>query len=172
MQRMRAGKTKIITLSTREGFLMAINLKNYTTEVPVSRSQEAIEKLLVQFGATNIMKEYAQDGSGKCTALQFLIIIDKDLKLPFKLQPKVKACYEWLRKKKPNSATKTLMEQAERICWKQLHELTHLQLCQVELDQLEKLEAFFPFLYDVGKGLTYYQQLKEGKFKGLLTAPN
>jgi hypothetical protein len=35
-----------------------MNLKNYKTEVPASRSIEPIEKLLVNFGAKSIMKEY------------------------------------------------------------------------------------------------------------------
>jgi len=39
----------------------------------------------------------------------------------------------------------------------------------IELNQAEKLEVFFPYLHDIQKGTTYYQQIKEGKFKALLT---
>jgi hypothetical protein len=144
---------------------MAVNLKNYTTEVTSSRSIEAIEKLLVSFGATNIMKEYSP--SGKCEAVSFIVEMD-GMKLPFRLPAKVKECYVWLRKKKPNSQDKTILEQAERIVWKQIHEWVHLQISMIELQQADKLEIFFPYLYDVSKRETYYEKLKQQSFKALL----
>lgn len=49
-----------------------MNIKNYTTEVPASRSIENIEKLLMQSGATNIMKE-VKDGS--ISSISFLIML-------------------------------------------------------------------------------------------------
>jgi len=51
-----------------------MNLKNYTTEVPASRSIEAIEKLLVYFGSTNIMKVYGP--AGKVSAISFIVEMD------------------------------------------------------------------------------------------------
>ena len=38
-----------------------MKIKNYTTKVPAVRSIDEIEKILVDFGATHIMKTY-QDG--------------------------------------------------------------------------------------------------------------
>ena len=147
-----------------------MNLKNYTTEVPASRSQDYIEKLLVEFGASNIMKEYADLANlpGKrCTTISFIIEID-GYKLPFRIDAKVINVAAWLRRKKPNSTTKTIHEQAERIAWKQQYELLHLQLGQIEMTQLEKLEVFFPYLYDVQNQKTYYEKVKEGNFKALM----
>lgn len=147
-----------------------MNLKNYTTEVPASRSQDYIEKLLVEFGATNIMKEYADlpHLAGKrCTTISFIVEID-GYKLPFRLDAKVPNVATWLRRKKPKATIKTIHEQAERIAWKQQHELLHLQLGQIEMTQLEKLEVFFPYLYDIQLEKTYYQKVKEGNFKALL----
>ena len=147
-----------------------MNLKNYTTEVPAVRSQDYIEKLLVEFGASNIMKEYGDFSplAGKrCAAMAFIVEIDGN-KLPFRIDPKVKNVANWLRKKKPNTTAKTLHEQAERIAWKQQYELLHLQLGQIEMTQLEKLEVFFPYLYDIQSQKTYYEKLKAGKFKALL----
>ena len=147
-----------------------MNLKNYTTEVPASRSQEYIERLLVEFGASNIMKEYGDVphlAGKRCSALSFIVEMD-GFKLPFRIDPKVLNVANWLRRKKPNSSAKTIHEQAERIAWKQQHELLHLQLGQIEMTQLEKLEVFFPYLYDVQNQKTYYEKIKEGKFKALL----
>jgi hypothetical protein len=144
---------------------MSINLKNYTTEVPAARSIENIEKLLASFGASNTMREYAPDQT--VAALSFIVDMN-GMKLPFRLPAKLPNVYKWLRKKKPNSAEKTVREQAYRIAWKTQHEWVHLQLTLIELDQAEKLELFLPYLYDVQKQETYYQKIKGGGFKALL----
>lgn len=143
-----------------------MNLKNYTTEVPAVRSIEAIEKLLIGFGSTNIMKEYGP--GGKVAAISFIVEMD-GMKLPFRLPAKVDEGYKWFKKQRPKATEKTLREQSERMVWKQLHEWVFIQLSMIELNQAEKLEVFFPYLHDVQKGTTYYQQIKEGKFKALLT---
>lgn len=74
-----------------------MSLKNYTTEVPASRSIGYIEQLLVDFGSTNIMKEYGP--TGRVAALSFIVEMD-GMKLPFRLPAKVQECFTWLRKKK------------------------------------------------------------------------
>jgi hypothetical protein len=89
-------------------------------------------------------------------------------KLPFRLDAKVSNVATWLHRKKPKSTSKTIHEQAERIAWKQQYELLHLQLGQIEMTQLEKLEVFFPYLYDIQNNKTYYEKVKEGNFKALL----
>lgn len=146
---------------------MATKLKNYTTEVPAFRSILNIEDLLIKAGASNIMKEYTPGGSGQVEAISFIIEV-KGLKLPFRLPGKVKECYLWLKKRSPKSQDKTLLTQAERITWKQLNEWVHLTLSQIELDQMETLEAFFPFLYDIPSQTTYYERIKKGEFRALI----
>lgn len=151
---------------------MAIKLKNYTTEVPATRSIENIEKLLVDFGASNIMKEYHDLRPlpvRVCTSISFIIEVD-NMKLPFKLPANIEAVKNWLKKQKPNSAEKTIAEQANRIAWKQQYEVLHLQLGQIEMNQLEKLEALLPYVYDVESNQTFYTKIKSGGFKGLLGA--
>lgn len=148
---------------------MAIKLKNYTTEVPASRSIEYIEKLLVDFDASNIMKEYEelQPMPGKiCSSISFIIEVE-GMRLPFRLPANVHKVAAWLKKQKPNTNQKTIAEQANRIAWKQQYEILHLQLGQIEMNQLERLEVFFPYLYDIQNRQTYYQKIKEGGFKQL-----
>lgn len=142
-----------------------MNLKNYTTEVSASRSIDYIERLLVEFGAYNIMKAYE---GGRCISMSFIIEVD-GMRMPFKLPANAKNVANWLRKKKPNATDKNINEQAERIAWKQQHEILHLQLGQIEMTQLERLQVFFPYLHDVSTDQTYYERIKAGGFKALLT---
>jgi len=149
---------------------MAINLKNYTTEVPADRSISYIEKLLVEFGALNIMKEYQPlpplPGS-YCSSISFIVEMD-GYKLPVKLPANVLKVMEWLKKKKPSASPKNLAEQSLRIAWKQQYEILHLQLGQIEMNQIEKLEVFLSYLYDIDKNKTYYEKIKSGGFKALM----
>lgn len=153
---------------------MAVKLKNYSTEVPAIRSIENIEKLLVDFGAKNTMKEYApiKDLPGQfCIAISFIIEIE-GMKLPFKLPAKIHNVIKWLKGQRPKSSEKAIAEQAMRIAWKQQHEILHLQLGQIEMDQIEKLEMLFPYLYDIKTNKTYYEQVKAGGFKALMPSAN
>ena len=77
---------------------MAINIKNYTTEVAASKSIEGIERLLIDFGATNIMKEYGS--GGRITTISFIIVIE-NMRLPFRLPAKVQEVFVWLKKEIP-----------------------------------------------------------------------
>lgn len=141
-----------------------MNIKNYTTQVPVVRSIENIELLLVKFGATNIMKQYE---GGMVKAISFLITIDT-MPFAFKLPADVKACYVWLKKQQPKRNDKNLLEQAARIAWKHQHEWLHIQLTSIMLSQLEKLQALLPYVYDPNTNATFYDKLKEQKFQNLL----
>lgn len=141
-----------------------MNLKNYTTQVNAVKSINMIEKLLVDFGSKNIMKEYGPEG--RVSAISFTLDT-QGMVLPFRLPAKVQEAYLWLKRKHNSSNAKTLMDQAERIVWKQLYEWVFLQLCMIELEQAEKLELFFPYLKDVQKNETFYQKLKSNGFKQL-----
>ena len=143
-----------------------MNLKNYTTEVPADRSIGHIEKLLVSFGALNIMKEYNQE-TNRCKAISFIIEVD-GMKMPFRLPAETDKAFRWLRKKKPQTSEKTLREQSERIAWKLVHEWIHTQLSMIELEQAEKLQLLFPYLYDVEAQKTYYDRVKENGYRALI----
>lgn len=60
-----------------------MNIKNYTSTIEASRSMAKIEDLLVEVGATNINKQYADK---VCTGITFLLF-DKQIQqtLPFHL---------------------------------------------------------------------------------------
>ncbi len=149
---------------------MPINLKNYTTVVTADKSIALIEKLLVDFGATSIVKEYEElkPLPGRiCSALSFVIVVE-EVSRPIKLPANVAQVARWLRGIKPNVTDKTVCEQAYRIAWKQQYEFLHLQLGTVEMQQRELMAVFLSDTYNQATGQTFYQQLKEGGFK-LLT---
>jgi hypothetical protein len=142
-----------------------MNIKNYTTEVPAARSIGYIEEILLSQGCKNILKEY--NDQQRITSLSFLLPV-RDMVLPFRLVPETKACYVWLKKKYPKQNDATLLARAERIVWKQLHEWLALQISMIELQQLEKLQALFPYLWDASSNQTFYESERQKEFKNLL----
>lgn len=151
-----------------------MNLKNYTTEVPASRSIDNIEKMLVEFGCSNIMKEYTDlpPLPGKiCSSIHFMVEMSGQ-KLAVKLPANVHKVYAWLKKKRPTMTDKSRAEQANRIAWKQQYEILHLQLGQIETDQLEKIQVFLPHVFDIHNQQTFYEKIKTGKFTALLPPSN
>lgn len=151
------------------------NLKNYATEVPAIKSIDMIEKLLVDFGATRVSRDYGEVPGLPgmvVTQISFMMKIDKDNTLPFVLSANIDKVLKWLRKNKPSMQPKKAAEQSNRIAWKRQYEIIFLQLGNIEMDMAEKLETFFPMLYNISTHKTFYQQTKEGGFKNLLPSTN
>lgn len=143
-----------------------INLKNYTTTVTAEKSITNINKLLVAFGASNIMYQYGPVQN--LVAISFIINVENQ-KLPFRLPAKVDNIFKWLRKSKPQTGDKVLKDQAERIAWKHLHEWLHIQLTSMELEQADKIELLLAYVYDPQTQETYYDKLKKNNYKALIS---
>ncbi len=84
-----------------------MNIKNYTSSVEACRSMAKIEELLVEIGASNINKQYADK---ICTGITFLLY-DQQLQqtLPFHLKAQVEECFTilWQDIKRPRPDTRT-----------------------------------------------------------------
>ena len=96
-----------------------MNIKNYTSSIEASRSMARIEELLVEIGATNVNKQYADK---VCTGITFLLF-DQQLQqtLAFHLKAQVQECFKvlWKDVKRPQANTKTtLQQQANKTAWK------------------------------------------------------
>lgn len=143
-----------------------MNIKNYTSTVDASRSMGKIEELLVEIGATNINKQYADK---ICTGITFLLF-DQQLQqtLPFHLKAQCEECFAilWKDVKRPRPDTKVLLrQQANKTAWKILSDWTEIQCSMILLGQAKPLQMFLPFMYDMKTSETLFDKISSGKMK-------
>ena len=146
-----------------------MNIKNYTSTIDASRSMAKIEELLVEIGATNINKQYAEK---VCIGITFLLF-DQQLQktLPFHLKAQVQECFTilWQEVKRPRSDTRTILQQqANKTAWKILSDWTEIQCSMILLGQAKPLQMFLPFMYDMKTSETLFDKVANGKLN-LLT---
>lgn len=144
-----------------------MNLKNYTSEVPASRSMARIEECLVRAGATDISKKFEE---GICRAIRFRMPVN-NIPVFFELPARVDACFKvlWEEVKRPQKDTrKKIEQQAERTAWKIVSDWTECQLSMIMLEQAEALQVFLPYVWDPAKEETFFEKLKKQNYKALL----
>lgn len=144
-----------------------MNLKNYTSTVTAASSITRIEKFLVSAGASDISKKFKD---GACIAITFRMVIDQT-PIFFQLPAKVDACFkvlwgEVIHKHRANKDN--YLEQAERTAWKLVHDWVEMQFTMIKLQQVEALQVFLPYVYDMSKDETFYDKVKSSNLK-LLT---
>lgn len=148
---------------------MAAPIKNYTSEVPASRSIARIEDVLMQNGARQILKDVNPD-TRDCEGLAFIITV-AGTDTPFRLPSRVDRVEEVLRKSRKYAisaaAAIKIRAQAQRTAWKILSDWVDAQMALVKLQQVEVCEVFLPYVYDVRKQKTFYEQIAEDGFKAL-----
>lgn len=146
-----------------------MNIKNYTSSIEASRSMARIEELLVEIGASNINKQYADK---VCTGITFLLhdnILQQTI--PFHLKADAEECFRilWKDIKRPKSNTMELIrQQANRTAWKILSDLVEIQCSMVLLGQAKPVQMFLACMYDMKSNETLFDKVSTGKFKLLL----
>lgn len=144
-----------------------MNLRNYTSTVPVEKSVAAIERLLAEAGATHIIRTYAEK---RLTGFIFALAV-AGKSITFKLPANPAAVKNILAKemKRPRAGTlKLLQEQSERTAWKLLHEWVAIQISLIQMGQADAVQVFLPYVYDTLKGETLYEIHKANGFKALV----
>jgi hypothetical protein len=143
-----------------------MNLKNYSSTIPASRSVEKIELLLVSAGATHISKSY-KDKSVDGFVFQLPV---NDKPLSFKLPAKVDAVYNRMLKgvsfhrvRDIDARKRTIREQAERTAWKILLDWVHINVSLIEIDQAKPQEIFLPYLYNFKEDKTFFELVEDNK---------
>lgn len=131
-----------------------MKLKNYTTSVQAERSISEIEKMLAEFGASHVMKEYR--GDGRVLAMAFKIG-QVGYKLPANTEKVFVAITEGKRIR--NMHKQSWKEQAERVAWRVLRDWMHAQLSLIAIGQAEVEQVMLPYAYNGEK--TFYEIVKE-----------
>lgn len=140
-----------------------MNLRNYTSSVPMNDSIARIEQMLVEAGANHIAKSYEKE---RVVGILFQLMINGNpltFKLPAKVEPVYKSLIK-LRRKKTPAIEKGVMAQAERTAWKLVYDWVSVQLAMIQLEQAEAAEVFFPYLWNPATSQTYFAMLKEKEF--------
>ena len=143
-------------------------IKNYTSEVSMTRSVQKIESCLVRGGAQDILKSYED---GLLTGIAFILQVD-GISIPFRLPARVDNVKKFLMEevKRPQSGTEARIEQqAERTAWKILSDWVEIQLSLVTLGQAKFMEVFLPYVYDHAKKRTYFDVVEKRGIQSLLT---
>lgn len=142
-------------------------LKNYTSDVPVSRTIARIEECLMKAGANGILKDFA---GGRVSALCFKLphpqTTGKEIavRLPTNEQSIYKVLASFVRRPRPGTEER-LRDQASRTAWKLMQDWIEVQLSLIQMKQADALQVFLPYVWN-GK-MTFYQSLSESKFKML-----
>ncbi len=142
-------------------------MKNYTSTVAPLKSIMGIEKELIAINATNISKNIKD---GKVISITFQIIQNSEfitIVLPCRVDKIVKYLKINVPKFKHMGNSSKVTEQAERTAWKNLLEWTQLQSAFIQLEQVEVLEVFLPYIYLESQQQTVYQGIKSNNFKAL-----
>lgn len=148
-----------------------IKLKNYTSEVPVSRSADRIEKFLVEAGARDIQRNYED---GNLVGIHFSMPTEFGLTF-FRLPVKEERAAKYLenqRKRRLNVAQrKAIKEQGARTAWRLAQDWIEIQFSMIAKNQLDLTEALLVYAVR-GDGKTLYEVMKEGGFKQLMAPKN
>jgi hypothetical protein len=146
-------------------------IKNYTTEVPATRSIDEIMRKLVAHGARKVLTEYT--GSGEPEQLSF-IIPGPQGDLPFRLPaniPKIEKLLWDARKIKPETwhhdYAKTMERvhtQAVRVAWRILKDWVDAQLAIIDTEMVTLDQVFLPYMTVRDGKHTLYEVLKNRGF--------
>jgi hypothetical protein len=143
-----------------------MNLKNYTSTVPVDRTISRVEQALAEAGASGIVKDYQ---GGRLVALSFRVELPNGTPVTVRLPANHEAVYATLRSeiKRPRRGTlEKLQEQALRTSWKLMQDWVEVQLSLIRMQQVEFLQVFLPYVWNGRQ--TYYAALKEQNYRALL----
>lgn len=151
-----------------------MNLKNYTSSVPVDSTIARIERMLMDGGAIGIAKQVS---NGCVAAIHFQMPIDAGRAVTVRLPANVEACLDafWkdhcrTRTVRSRKVRNDFLDQAARTAWKLQQDWVEVQMSLIRLRQQDAVAAFLPHI--VQGGATVYERLREENFTRLLPAPS
>lgn len=147
-----------------EAIKMIKTLKNYTTDIPASKTIMEVQDILSKSGAKGVAFEY--DNSGNVDSLFFRLQIENGKEVAFKLPTKPKAVYDVLFAGMSGeySYGEGRRQKALNIAWRIVKEWLEVQFTLIKLNQAEAVEIFLPYMV-TGENRTLYQDMKQNQFK-------
>ena len=137
-------------------------LKNYTTEIPASRTIAEVEEMLLCFGASRIMKDISSDG--RVTSIAFLIG-NEGYKLPSNIEGVKQVLYSGKRAYHGRDNMQERYERSYRVAWRIIRDWLHAQLSIIASGQAMPDQVMLPYLFDGNR--TLYDIYRTGGLKQL-----
>ena len=145
-------------------------IKNYSSNIPINRIFERIQKTLSSHGARQIIFDYGNDG--KIYGLSFVVPIKTGM-LPVKLPSKVDKAAAILKNQYHQGLIRDRKvlepEQAYRVAWRNLYDWVDAQMALLDIDMVKMEEVFFPYVVN-NKGETMFEMFESNPNR-LLQSP-
>jgi hypothetical protein len=132
-----------------------------TTTIPADRTAAEISACLVQAGASTIHTRYE---NGKISGLDWSMRVGP-AEIRFAMPARVEPLYQTFCKRKNttwgdryfNAREKAkILEQAERVAWRQLLRWVQAQLAMIEVGMVKSAEVFMPYMQQAD-GRTFFE---------------
>jgi len=144
-------------------------IKNFSTEIPVSRTIAEIEKMLTKYGATHIMKEY--DGEMPVKLLFAIETAHGKLSVRLPVYPdrvlavfKIQVEKGLLPPKYWSWKGEWALQQAHRVAWRIVKDWLDAELTMLNVDAEKLEEIFLAHIYNDKLHMTVYEMLEKNKF--------
>lgn len=143
---------------------MIKTIKNYTTDIPASKTVPEIQDILAKSGARGIAFEF--DNSGNIESLFFRLAIENGSEIAFKLPAKPDAVYKILFAGMIGEYRygELRKQKSLDIAWRIVKEWLEIQFTLIKLNQVEAVQVFLPYMV-TGQNRTLYEDMKENQFK-------
>lgn len=141
-----------------------IKIKNYTTQVSITKTLSEIEELLVRHNARKVLKEY--NGIGDVTAITFSIethLGSQGFKLYFDWRQVAEILSKQFKTYQKKTEVKNNREKANQVGWRIIKDWLFSQLSIVEIGLAEIQQVLLPYMC-YKDGSTIYQRFIESNF--------
>jgi hypothetical protein len=140
-------------------------IKNYSSEIPINRIFERIQKTLVEHGATQIVLEYSRDQ--KVSGLTFVLPLH-DKFLPIRLPARLDKAQALLKQQYETKLIRTRSvldpEQAYRVAWRNILDWIEAQMALVDIEMVKIEEIFLPYITS-RSGKTLFEYYEHNQFQ-------
>jgi len=151
-------------------------IKNFSTEIPVTRTIAEIEKMLTKYGATHIMKEY----NGDIPVMLIFAITTEHGRMGIRLPIRPERVLAVFKKQVsarllPNKYWdgEWAIAQSHRVAWRVVKDWLDAQLAILSIEMVKLEEIFLPYVYNDRLKMTVFEILEERNFNfDLLEAPD